>query len=120
MTSGPTEWVATHLERLGEADGWDCIVCADHDATLAKPAPTLYRRALAARRAYAGTAGDTVRLLDAPADVLGFERGGLRVYLNCGDHAVPLPEGEPLIASGPLDDGRLPADTAVWLGASGR
>jgi HAD superfamily hydrolase (TIGR01509 family) len=48
VTSGPREWVAHHLDRLGEADGWDCIVCADYDPTVAKPAPTLYVRALAA------------------------------------------------------------------------
>ena len=36
------------------------------------------------------------------------------MVLNCGDTPVPLPEGEVLIASGPVDD-KLPADTAVWL-----
>jgi HAD superfamily hydrolase (TIGR01509 family) len=46
VTSGPTEWVARHLERLRAAEGWDCIVCADHDASVAKPRPTLYLRAL--------------------------------------------------------------------------
>ena len=28
---------------------------------------------------------------------------------------VPLPPGDPLLVSGPLDDGMLPPDTAVWL-----
>jgi hypothetical protein len=28
---------------------------------------------------------------------------------------VSLPDGEPLIASGALEDGKLPADTAVWI-----
>jgi alpha-glucosidase len=103
---------------IPQPDDWEDLTV---EAQLADDGSTLsfYRRALAARRAYAGTAGDAVRLLEAPADVLAFERGGLRVHLNCGEHAVPLPAGEPLIASGPLVDGRLPADTAVWLGAAG-
>jgi alpha-glucosidase len=36
------------------------------------------------------------------------------VWLNAGDAAVPLPEGEVVHASGPVD-GALPPDTAVWL-----
>jgi alpha-glucosidase len=37
------------------------------------------------------------------------------VVLNCGATPVELPEGELLLASGPVEDGRLPADTAAWL-----
>jgi beta-phosphoglucomutase-like phosphatase (HAD superfamily) len=46
VTSGPSDWVAWHLDRLGQAGGWDCIVCANHDATVAKPRPALYLKAL--------------------------------------------------------------------------
>ena len=74
MTSGPTEWVATHLERLGEADGWDCIICADHDATLAKPAPTLYRRALAALDV---SAAEAVAVEDSPNGVRAAKAAGI-------------------------------------------
>ena len=35
--------------------------------------------------------------------------------LNCGTTPVELPEGELLLASGPVDGGKLPADTAAWL-----
>ena len=35
--------------------------------------------------------------------------------LNCGTEPVALPDGDVLLASGPLD-GQLPPDTAVWLG----
>ena len=38
------------------------------------------------------------------------------MLLNAGSTPVPLPAGEVLIASGPLDGNRLPPDTAVWLG----
>ncbi len=37
------------------------------------------------------------------------------VVLNLGPEPVALPEGEVLVASGPLDDGRLPTDTAAWV-----
>ncbi|QBR92355.1 glycoside hydrolase family 13 protein [Nocardioides euryhalodurans] len=74
-----------------------------------------YREALRRRREHALDAGDEVRLLDAGRDVLSFSRGPLTVVLNCGDAPVPLPEGEVLVASGPVDDAKLPADTAVWI-----
>ncbi|GAA4194591.1 glycoside hydrolase family 13 protein [Microbacterium oryzae] len=49
-------------------------------------------------------------------DVLAFTRpGGWACVMNFGDAAVPLPEGEVLLASGPLSDGELPGATTVWL-----
>jgi alpha-glucosidase len=46
------------------------------------------------------------------------ERPGLRLVVNLGEHPEPLPEGEVLLASGPLvPDGHLPPDTAAWLSA---
>jgi alpha-glucosidase len=48
--------------------------------------------------------------------VLAFRRGPLTVVLNCGRKPVALPEGELVLASGPLPEtGELPGDTAVWL-----
>jgi HAD superfamily hydrolase (TIGR01509 family) len=47
VTSGPREWVTDILSRLGRSDGWDCILCADHEQSIAKPDPHLYREALA-------------------------------------------------------------------------
>jgi alpha-glucosidase len=35
--------------------------------------------------------------------------------LNASTTAVPLPAGDVLLSSGPLDDGLLPQDTAAWL-----
>jgi HAD superfamily hydrolase (TIGR01509 family) len=74
VTSGPTDWVAHHLERLGEADGWDCIVCADRDAALAKPAPTLYERALAALEL---GADEAVAVEDSPNGVRAAKAAGI-------------------------------------------
>ena len=83
---------------------------ADPDSTLA-----FYRRALAARREVAAEAGEAVTMVDAGADTLAFRRGDLTAILNCGTTPLALPEGEVVIASGPLDGDKLPADTAVWL-----
>jgi alpha-glucosidase len=48
-------------------------------------------------------------------DVLELHRGDLRVLLNCGTTAVPLPQGRVLASSRSVTD-VLPPDTCVWLG----
>ena len=98
---------------LGATDGRGQAV--DPESTLA-----FYRAALAARRTFATTAGDAVDLSGSDADVLVVRRGPVVSVTNCGDVPVALPEGELLVASGPLasgDDGArlLPPDTAAWL-----
>ena len=87
------------------------------EAQAGDPGSTLsfYREALTVRRTFANTAGEEVELLGLGADVLAFRRGPVTAVLNCGTAPVPLPEGEVLMASGPVD-GTLPPDTAVWLG----
>jgi alpha-glucosidase len=46
--------------------------------------------------------------------------GDFILVVAMGDGPVPLPPGDLLLASGPLDDaGRLPADTAAWVSAAG-
>ncbi|CAA9404446.1 MAG: GH13_30 / GH13_23 / GH13_17 / GH13_40 / GH13_ 31 / GH13 / GH13_29 / GH13_36 / GH13_16 / GH13_35 / G H13_20 / GH13_4 / GH13_2 / GH13_1 / GH13_21 / GH13 _19 / GH13_37 / GH13_26 / GH13_34 [uncultured Nocardioides sp.] len=104
----------TEQPWIPQPDDWSALTAEAQDAD---PGSTLsfYRRALAARRELAWTAGETVELLDAGADVLAFRRGPLTVLLNCGSAPVALPDGEVLLSSGPLGDGKLPADTAVWL-----
>jgi alpha-glucosidase len=37
------------------------------------------------------------------------------VWLNAGDAAVPLPAGELLLASAPVDGRTLPPDAAAWV-----
>jgi alpha-glucosidase len=41
--------------------------------------------------------------------------GGVVCVINAGRRAIPLPDGEVLLASGPLVDGQLPPNTAAWL-----
>lgn len=95
----PAEWAELTVEAQA----------ADPDSTLA-----FYRAALAARREFSETAGEEIEIVDAGTDVLCFRRGPITVLVNCGAEPVPLPEGEVLMASGPVD-GALPPDTAVWV-----
>ncbi|WP_230673817.1 glycoside hydrolase family 13 protein [Rathayibacter sp. Leaf248] len=81
----------------------------DEESTLA-----LYRRALALRHEL--QSGEQLEWLDSEPDVLHFARpNGWRSATNLGATPVALPAGEVLLASGPLGDGVLPPETAVWL-----
>jgi alpha-glucosidase len=87
------------------------------EAEEADPASTLslYRQLLAARRGLADLHGAAFAWLDAPAGCLAYRRGAsLTVLLNAGDHDVVLPAGAILLASGPLGNGVLPGNSAVW------
>ena len=77
----------------------------------------LYRQALRIRREHPGLGSGPMRWRDAPPGVLAFERGaGLVVVVNVEGPAAELPKHRKvLLASGPLDGGRLPPNTAVWL-----
>ncbi|MEX0428063.1 glycoside hydrolase family 13 protein [Nocardioides sp. DS6] len=88
------------------------------EAQTGAPASTLefYRRALAARRTHALSAGDEVELLDLGEDLFAFRRGPLTVVLNAGEETTRLPARDVLIASGELEAGALPPNTCVWLG----
>jgi alpha-glucosidase len=86
---------------------------ADPDSVL-----HLYRKALALRRELQGA--ETLEWTDATATaqpgVLHFRRpGGWEVATNFGTTPVPLPEGEVVVSSGPLEANVLPGETTVWL-----
>lgn len=90
---------------------------ADTTSTL-----SLFRRAIGLRRAHA--CGPTLEWFAAPDGCLAFRRscptpgatlGTLRCVLNTSRRPVALPAGDVLLASGPLDGGLLPLDTAAWL-----
>jgi alpha-glucosidase len=54
--------------------------------------------------------------LDGPAEVLAFTRpGGFTCVLNLSDEAVPLPDGELILASSAVRNGLLAPDTAAWV-----
>ena len=75
---------------------------------------SLYQEALRVRRDFSGD--DSLEWIERGPDRLVFRRGGgLICAVNFGADSVALPAGDVVIASGALDDGRLPTDTAVWI-----
>jgi alpha-glucosidase len=78
---------------------------------------SLYRAALRLRREHSALGAGALRWLDTPEEVLAFARDpGFACVVNPGNEPFPLPpHREVLLASGPLDGGALPRDTAVWL-----
>ena len=77
----------------------------------------LYRTALRLRRELAGLGDGPLQWLPSEPGVLAFRRGPeVAVVLNAGRRACDLPaHREVLLASGALEGGQLPPDTAVWL-----
>lgn len=75
---------------------------------------SFYRNALALRHELQTVEG--LEWVASDPDVAHFRReGGWHVMMNFGLRSAELPPGEVLIASGSLEIGRLPGDTAVWL-----
>ena len=118
----PVPWSGT-----GEGYGWSRPWLAPPpdwaaltvQAQAADPASTLslYREALRIRRASPALGAGTLGWLDAPAGTLLFARDpGFVCAANFGAEPARLPpHRKVLLASGPLDGGTLPADTAAWL-----
>ena len=75
----------------------------------------LYRSLLALRGQHSLGTGSLAWLDGYGPDVIAFTNGTVTVVANAGTDAVALPAGDILLASGPLGDGTLPADTTVWV-----
>ncbi|MBB4689468.1 glycoside hydrolase family 13 protein [Amycolatopsis jiangsuensis] len=99
----PPDWAELTVERQLE----------DPDSTL-----SLYRRAVELRRTHpAFRAGDELEWYGAPAGCFAFRRGrgGLICAVNTSASSIALPPGEILLSSSPLEQRRLPPDSAAWL-----
>ena len=117
---------ATAEPFLPQPAGWAGLTVAAQDGD---PASTLslYRAALRLRRDELGDEGldgafawlepDADADADGDADVLAFRRGDrFACVVNLSGHAVTLPpHAALLLASAPLDGGRLAPDAAAWL-----
>lgn len=79
----------------------------------------LYRGALRLRRAEPALRSERepIRWLDLGPGLLAFRRGeDFACVINFSAQPAELPDhGQVLLASGPLDAGKLPPDTGVWL-----
>ncbi|WP_258174817.1 alpha-amylase family glycosyl hydrolase [Actinopolyspora mortivallis] len=79
---------------------------------------SLHRNAMELRRSYELATLAPIRWYGAPRGCLAFrhDRGKLTCALNTSSTSVPVPPGEIVLCSSPLDSGdRLPPNTAVWL-----
>jgi len=78
---------------------------------------TLYREALRVRRMTPALDDADMAWLPSDPDVLAFTRADtFACVVNMSSAAVALPpHADVILASGPLDDGWLPTDTAAWL-----
>lgn len=85
---------------------------ADPDSTLA-----LYREAIRVRGEWPSAPSPRVEWISAPDECLLFRREDSDVLcmINTSRHPAPLPDGDVILSSGPLDGRELPPDTAVWL-----
>jgi alpha-glucosidase len=96
-------------------EGWGPLT-AEAQAADPSSIQSLYRAALALRSSSGAFGGEELAWLPAPEGCLAFRRpGGLVCLVNLSAAAIPLPEGQVLLASADLGDGTLPADAAVWL-----
>lgn len=77
----------------------------------------LYRTALRLRRDNPALGDGTMTWHDAPAGILAFHRApGFVCVVNLSDEAYQLPDHTAIqLASGPIADGLLEPEHAVWL-----
>lgn len=80
-SSSTSEWVTSHLERLGILDRFDCIRCRDHVAR-AKPAPDLY---VAVLECLGVSSNEAFAIEDSPNGIAAAKAAGLRCV------AIPNP-----------------------------
>jgi alpha-glucosidase len=98
----PLEWESLTVEKQ----------LLNVDSTL-----SFFGHALEVRRSRIEFTGDSVEWLEAPDGTLAFSRGedGLCCVLNAGKEPIAPPDGESLLTSAPLVDGKLPANAAAWV-----
>jgi alpha-glucosidase len=95
---------------------WDAFT-AESQSSDENSMLSLYRRSLRLRREHPALGDGALSWLDSAEDVLAFSREpGFVCMVNLSTEPIPLPPHENVLQSSePLPNGKLPADTAVWL-----
>jgi HAD superfamily hydrolase (TIGR01509 family) len=91
VSSSSRHWIESHLSHRDALDRFDILVCADHDASRAKPAPTLYLEALDRLEVHAHEA---IAFEDSPNGIAAAKAAGIFCI------AVPNPVTSSLDLSG--------------------
>lgn len=114
VSSSTTDWITSNLARVGRAEGWAGIHCANGDVGRAKPLPCLYEEALAALGVDAGAA---VAFEDSPNGIRAAKAAGIFcvVVPNAVTREFDLGEGDLLIES--FED--MPLDEVLRAAARG-
>jgi HAD superfamily hydrolase (TIGR01509 family) len=74
VSSSPRSWIDTNAQRLGVADAWTAVVCADGDATRCKPSPALYLEAL---ELLGVEADEAIAIEDSPNGIAAARAAGI-------------------------------------------
>jgi HAD superfamily hydrolase (TIGR01509 family) len=74
VSSSGDRWINRHLERLDLLEGWNCIVAANGDPSVAKPRPTLYVGAL---ERLGVTADEAIAFEDSPNGITAAKAAGI-------------------------------------------
>ena len=94
--------------------GWFAELSVERESADDASSLSLYAAALALRRSL--PTGEGLTWVPSGPGVVHVARpGGWHCLTNFGPGAVPLPDGEVLLASGPLADGLVPVDRTVWF-----
>ncbi|GGR28082.1 alpha-glucosidase [Agromyces mediolanus] len=107
---------ATAAPWLPQPADWSGLTVEAQEADPASML-ALYRRALGIRRAEPALHRSALEWVDAGPEAIAFRRGdGFLSITNLGPAPIELPPHESiLLASAPLDGGRLAADATAWL-----
>ena len=74
VSSSSRSWIDMNIERLGIADAWATVVCADGDTARCKPSPALYVEALALLGV---AAGEAIAIEDSPNGIAAARAAGI-------------------------------------------
>jgi alpha-glucosidase len=104
---------------LPQPAGWAPLTA---EAQAADPTSmlALYRAALRLRRGHRALGRGRLRWVETESSNalmadLRADTEAVRVVVNLGGRAMPLPDGDLLLASAPPVDGRLPPEAAAWI-----
>lgn len=114
VSSDRSEWLVTHLERLGWPDGWAAMVCADGDATRAKPNPHLY---LAALELLGVPSHETFAVEDSPNGIRAAKAAGIRCLCVPNEATAGLDVSEADLVANTFE-GLSPDDVWAKLGGA--